>query len=51
MLSALAVLLVVAWLFGLVGTHAFGAFVHLLLILAVALFVIDIIGRRRAIVS
>ena len=51
MLSALAVILVVAWLFGLVGSHAFGAVVHLLLIIAVVLFVVDIINRRRTMVS
>jgi hypothetical protein len=51
MLSALAVILVVAWLFGLVDSHPFGAFVHLLLIIAVLLFVVDIISRGRTMVS
>jgi hypothetical protein len=50
MLSALAVILVIAWLFGLVGNHSFGAFVHLPLIIAVLLFVVDIVTRRQTMV-
>ena len=47
MLYTLAVTLLVAWLLGVVGTYSAGAFVHLLLLLAITLFVLGVIGDRR----
>ena len=35
MLYTLAVILLIAWLLGIVGTYTIGAFVHLLLVIAV----------------
>jgi hypothetical protein len=50
MLYTLAVLLLIAWLLGVVGTYAIGAFVHLLLVIAIVLFLIGLISGRRTVV-
>ena len=48
MLITLAVILLVAWLLGIVGVYTVGAFVHVLLVIAVVLFLVGIVsGRRR----
>jgi hypothetical protein len=49
MLTTLAVILLVAWLLGVVGTYTIGAFVHVLLLIAVVLFVVSLLGGRRAV--
>jgi hypothetical protein len=49
MLYALAVILLIAWLLGVVGTYTVGAFVHLLLVLAIVLFLAGIITGREAV--
>jgi hypothetical protein len=50
MLYTLAVILLIAWLLGVVGTYTIGAFVHLLLVVAVVLFLVGLLGGRRTIV-
>ena len=47
MLYTLAVILLVAWLLGLVGTYTIGPLVHLLLVVALVLFVIGLFNGRR----
>jgi hypothetical protein len=47
MLYTLAVILLVAWLLGVVGTYTIGAFVHVLLVIAVVLFVVGLLSGRR----
>lgn len=47
MLYTLAVILLIAWLLGVVGTYTIGAFVHVLLVLALVLFVIGLLGGRQ----
>jgi hypothetical protein len=48
MLFILAMILLVAWLLGVVGTYTIGAFVHVLLVIALVLFVVGLLsGRRR----
>ena len=49
MLWAVAVLLAVMWLLGLVTNYTLGGFIHLLLLLAVASVLIRIIQGRRPI--
>jgi hypothetical protein len=49
MLYTLAVILLVAWLLGVVGTYTIGAFVHVLLVVAVVLFVAGLLSGRRTI--
>jgi hypothetical protein len=50
MLYTIAVLLLVAWLLGIVGTYTIGAFVHLLLVIAVVLFVLGLVNGRRTVI-
>ena len=50
MLYTLAVILLVAWLLGLGGVYAIGSLVHLLLVIAVVLFLVGIISGRRTVV-
>jgi asparagine N-glycosylation enzyme membrane subunit Stt3 len=47
MLYTIAVILLVAWLLGMVGTYTIGAFVHVLLIVAIVLFLVGLVSRRR----
>ena len=47
MLYTLAVILLIAWLLGIVGTYTIGAFVHVLLVLALVLFVVGLLSGRR----
>jgi Family of unknown function (DUF5670) len=47
MLYTLAVMLLIAWLLGVVGTYAIGAFVHVLLVVALVLFVLGLVTGRR----
>jgi hypothetical protein len=50
MLLTLAVILLIAWLLGVVGTYTIGAFVHVLLVLAIVLFLVSLISGRRTVV-
>lgn len=48
MLWTIFVVLVVLWLLGLVTSYTMGGFIHILLVLAIVTFVIQVIqGRRR----
>ena len=49
MLYTVAVILLVLWLLGVVGTYTVGAFVHVLLVLAIVLFVIGLLSGRRTV--
>ena len=49
MLYTIAVILLVAWLLGIVGTYTIGAFVHVLLVIAIVLFVVGLLSGRRVI--
>ena len=48
MLYTIAVVLLVAWLLGIVGTYTIGAFVHVLLVVALVLFVVGLLTGRNA---
>jgi len=50
MLYTLAVILVLAWLLGLVGVYTIGSIVHVLLVIALVLFLVGIISGRRTVV-
>ena len=50
MLMTLAVILLIAWLLGIVGTYTIGAFVHVLLVIAIVLFLVSFISGRRTVV-
>jgi uncharacterized membrane protein YtjA (UPF0391 family) len=47
MLYTIAVILLIAWMLGLVGTYAIGGFVHVLLVVAVVLFLVGLLNGRR----
>jgi hypothetical protein len=48
MLYTIAVVLLIAWLFGIVGTYTIGAFVHVFLVIAVVLFLVGLVSGRRS---
>jgi len=47
MLNTIAVIFVVLWLLGLLGGYSIGAFVHVLLLIAVVLFLTGFVTGRR----
>ncbi len=49
MLTTIAAILIVLWLLGLVSSYTFGGFIHILLVVAVVLFLIRIIQGRNPI--
>lgn len=48
MLYTIAIVLLIAWLLGVVGTYTIGAFVHVLLVVAIVLFAVQLFGGRRS---
>lgn len=48
MLWTIAVVLLVLWLLGLVSSYTMGGFIHILLVLAVIVVLLNIFGGRRA---
>ncbi len=48
MLWTIFVILLVLWLVGLVSFHAVGAYIHILLVLAIIVLVIQLISGRRS---
>jgi hypothetical protein len=49
MLWTLFVILLVLWLLGLVSAYTFGGFIHILLVVALAILVIQLISGRRVV--
>jgi hypothetical protein len=47
MLWTIFVILVVLWLLGLVSSYTLGGFIHLLLVIAVVVLIIQLISGRR----
>jgi hypothetical protein len=47
MLWTIAVILLVLWLLGLVTSYTLGGFIHLLLVLAIVIAVINLVQGRR----
>jgi hypothetical protein len=47
MLYTIAVILLIAWLLGLVGLYTVGSLVHVLLVAALVLFVLGLLNGRR----
>ena len=50
MLYTLAVILLIAWLLGVVGTYTIGSLVHVLLVIAIVLFLVGLVTGRRTVV-
>jgi len=49
MLYTIAVVLIILWLLGLVTGYTIGSFIHVLLVIAVIMILVNLIGGRRAI--
>ena len=49
MLETIAVILIVLWLLGMVSGYTIGAFIHLLLVVAIVLFLVRLISGRRVV--
>jgi Family of unknown function (DUF5670) len=47
MLYTIAVILLIAWLLGIVGIYTVGAVVHVLLVAAIVLFLVGMVSGRR----
>ena len=50
MLETIAIILIVLWLLGMVSGYTLGNFIYVLLIIAIVLFLVDVIGGRRTVV-
>ena len=48
MLVTIAIILLVLWVLGLVSSYTMGGFIHILLVIAVVVIVINMIQGRRA---
>jgi hypothetical protein len=48
MLYTIAVVLIVLWLLGLVSSYTLGGFIHILLVLAIVVILLNVIGGRKA---
>jgi hypothetical protein len=47
MLWTIAVILVIPWLLGFVSSYTMGGFIHILLVIAVIVILVNVIGGRR----
>jgi uncharacterized membrane protein YtjA (UPF0391 family) len=47
MLYTIAVILLIAWLLGFVGIYTIGSVVHVLLVVAIVLFLVGLLSGRR----
>ncbi|HEY6206940.1 MAG TPA: lmo0937 family membrane protein [Chthoniobacterales bacterium] len=47
MLWTIFVILLVLWLLGLVSSYTMGGFIHILLVIAIVVLIIQLIGGRR----
>jgi len=50
MLWTIFVILLILWLLGMVSSYTVGGFIHILLVLALVVLLINIIGGRRTVV-
>ena len=48
MLYTIAIILIVLWLLGLLSSYAIGGFIHILLVIAIVVLIIQLISGRRA---
>jgi len=48
MLYTLAVILLILWLLGMVGSYTLGGLIHVLLVVALVMIVINLVTGRRA---
>ena len=48
MLWTIFVILLILWLLGFVGFHVLGAYIHILLVIALVVLILQLIGGRRS---
>jgi len=48
-METLLIVLVVLWLLGMVSSYTLGGFIHLLLVVAIVLFIVRLLSGRRTI--
>jgi hypothetical protein len=48
MLYTLAVILLILWLLGMVGSYTLGGLIHILLVVAVVVVILNLVRGRRA---
>jgi hypothetical protein len=49
MLYTIAIVLIILWLLGLVSGYAIGGFIHILLVIAVIMILVNLISGRKSI--
>jgi len=49
MLQTIAVVLVILWLLGMVGSYTMGGFIHILLVVAIVMILLRVIQGRRVV--
>jgi hypothetical protein len=49
MLYTIAVVLIVLWLLGMVTSYTIGGFIHILLVIAIIMILVNLISGRRAV--
>ena len=49
-METIAIILIVLWLLGVVSGYTLGNFIYVLLVIAIVLFLVDVIGGRRTVV-
>ena len=50
MLNTILILLVILWLLGMVSSYTMGGFIHVLLVIAIAMMAIRVIQDRKSVV-
>ena len=48
MLETIAVILIILWLLGFVSSYTMGGFIHILLVIAIVVILINVIQGRKA---
>ena len=49
MLYTIAIILVILWLLGLVSSYTMGGFIHILLVVAIVVILVNLISGRRSV--
>jgi hypothetical protein len=49
MLETIAVILIVLWLLGMVTSYTMSSFIHVLLVIAIVLFLVRLVSGRRVV--
>lgn len=49
MLETIAIILLVLWLLGMVSSYTIGGFIHILLVIAIVVFLIRIVQGRKVV--